>query len=114
MEPTNIWTKSYDKVLAHMHIRAQITFDIGEQGDMYEGILRVYFDNKQFNMESREYQNSLTFDAENKALCFINDCLSEWRLNYYLFPRLFSLDSPPKTLLEIKSIRKSYENSEET
>ena len=114
MEPTNIWTKSYHKVLAHMTIEARIIFDIGEQGDMYEGAVQVYFNNRQFNMESREYQDSLTLDTESKAREFINNCLDEWGLNYVLFPSLFKLDSPPKDLLEIESIRKSYENSEET
>lgn len=108
-EPTNIWTKSYNKILAHMTIESSIIFDIGEQGDMYEGTIAVYFDNRQFSMKSKEYQDSLTFDTEGKARGFINDCLEKWGLNYVLFPRLFNYDSPPKTLLEIRSIRESYE-----
>ena len=113
MEPTNIWTKSYQKVTPRIVLEASIVFDIGEQGDMYEGIISVYVKAKQFNLEPQEYHNALTFDTETKARQFINDCLEKWGFGYILYESIFKYDYPPKDLLEIESIRKSYENSEE-
>lgn len=112
-EPTNIWTKSLERNKTHYTINASIVFDIGESGDMFEGNIMVFIDNKQFNMESREYQDSLTFDTQERAIDFINDCLAEWGFNVVFWESSFKYDSPPKDLLVIDSIRESYKNSEE-
>ena len=112
-EPTNIWTKSY-QVRKHTYdLEASIVYDIGPQGDMFEGVICIQPDNTYSGESFFELSNAQTFDEESDALDFINNSVAELGYDLVLWLTQFKIDSPPKDLLEIESIRKSYQITEE-